>query len=161
MGLLDIYSKKIITDKFFNKKEWEHGWTGFGGGLDPSKSSKRSDGFYYKKVRLYISIEIPPNTYPKESNVHKLQFGTIVFSYNLPSHKLRVYFLDYPASILNFYSNHVKSINYTLASYNKIIEDTIGTYKSDYYVDDELDFDTIVEGLEITLNKYFETTVVI
>jgi hypothetical protein len=48
-----------------------------------------------------------------------------------------------------------------LASCNKIIEDTIGPYKRDYYVDDELDFDTIVEGLEMTLKKYFETTVVI
>lgn len=156
MGLLDIDSKKVVTDEFFNnKKEWVHGWTGFGGGLHASKGTDR---FYYKKVRLFVSIEIPSNAYPKESNVHKLQFGTIVFRYNAHSYNLRIYFLDYPASILNFYSNNVSSINYNyaLASYNKIIEDTIGPYKSDYYVDDELDFDTIVEGLEMTLNKYFE-----
>lgn len=155
MGLLDIDSKKVVTDEFLNnKKEWEKGWKGFGAGLQVTGSNR----FYYKKVRLYISIEIPSNTYPKESNVHKLQFGTIVFRYNSQSHNLRVYFLDYPASILNFYSNCVTSINYNdaLISYNKIIEDTIGNYKSDYYVDDELDFDTIVEGLEMTLNKYFE-----
>ena len=142
MGLLDIDSKKVITDEFFNnKKEWVH-------------ASKRTYRFYYKKVRLYIPIEIP-------SNVHKLQFGTIVFRYNLQSHDLRVYFIDYPATILNYYSNYVPSINYGLASCNKIIEDTIGPYKRDCYVDDELDFDTIVEGLEMTLKKYFETTVVI
>ena len=160
MGLLDIDSKKVITDEFFNnKKEWEKGWNGFEGGLPVMGSSR----FYYKKVRLYVSIKIPPDTYLKESNVHIEQFGTLVFRYNLPSHNLRVFFLDYPASILNFYLNSVTSINYnyTLALYNKIIEDTIGTYKSDYYVDDELDFDTIVEGLEITLNKYFESTEVI
>lgn len=151
MGLLDIDVKKVITDEFLNnKKEWTKGWTGFGGGLKASKD--RNSRFYYKKVRLYISIEIPSNTYPKESNVHKVQFGTIIFRYNLQSHNLRVYFLDYPSSILNIYSN-----NYELASYNRIIENTIETYK-DYYVNDELDFDTIIEGIEITLNKYFETT---
>lgn len=151
MGLLDIDVKKVITDEFLNnKKEWTKGWTGFGGGLRSDWS--RNSRFYYKKVRLYISIEIPSNTYPKESNVHKVQFGTIIFRYNLHSHNLRVYFLDYPSSILNIYSN-----NYELASYNRIIENTIETYK-DYYVNDELDFDTIIEGIEITLNKYFETT---
>ena len=162
MGLLDIDVKKVITDEFFNnKKEWVHGWSGFGGGLDSSKSVKRSGRFYYKKVRLYISIEIPSNTYPKESNVHREQFGTIIFRYNSQSHNLRVYFLDYPSYILNTYSNCVSSINYELASYNRIIENTIETYKRDYYVNDELDFDTIIEGIEMTLNTYFETTVVV
>lgn len=151
MGLLDIDVKKVITDEFLNnKKEWTKGWTGFGDGLRSDWS--RNSRFYYKKVRLYISIEIPSNPYPKESIVHKVQFGTIIFRYNLQSHNLRVYFLDYPSSILNIYSN-----NYELASYNRIIENTIETYK-DYYVNDELDFDTIIEGIEITLNKYFETT---
>lgn len=160
MGLLDIDSKKVITDEFFNnKKEWVHGWTGFGGGVH---TLKRTDGrFYYKKVGLYIPIEIPSNIYSKESTVHIEQFGTIIFRYNSQSHNLRVYFLDYPSTILNYYSNYVPSINYGLASCNKIIEDIMGPYKRDYYVDDELDFDTIVEGLEMTLKKYFETTVVI
>ena len=159
MGLLDIDVKKVITEEFLNnKKEWTKGWTGFGGGLKASKD--RNGRFYYKKVRLYISIEIPSNTYPKESNVHREQFGTIVFRYNPQSHNLRVYFLDYPSCILNTYSNYVSSINYALASCNKIIENTIETYK-DYYVNDELDFDTIIEGIEMTLNNYFETTVVV
>ena len=155
MGLLDIDVKKVITDEFLNnKKEWTHGWVGFDGEF--LKTSKnRNSRFYYKMVRLYISIEIPSNTYPKESNVHIEQFGTIIFRYNLQSHNLRVYFLDYPSYILNTYSN-----NYELSSYNKIIENTIETYK-DYYVNDELDFDTIIEGIEITLNKYFETTVIV
>ena len=83
------------------------------------------NNFFYKREKLYAKIG--------EKGVIR-KFGTLIYRYVFDIHELNIYFLNYP--------------NYDISreTYKNLL-DELNPYLKKYNIDDELEFNCIVDGL--------------